>query len=244
MRKIGLIGGISWVSTADYYKLINQGINEKMGDLNFSECLLYSFNYADIKKNNENNDWDSTFKMLLKGCEFLKSGGAEAIVLCANTMHFIADRLENAIGLPIIHIATETALEIQKQDLKKVGLLGTKFTMELDFFKDKLLTQGIEAIIPKSQEDKDFIHTTIFEELGKGLVIESTKKRYLKIANELIKKGAQGIILGCTEIPLVIKAEDLSVPVFDTTLIHSKAAVEFQLCSLKYDIKVKATNSI
>jgi len=229
MKVIGLIGGISWVSTADYYKLINEGINNRLGGLNFSECLIYSFNYADIKRNNENNDWDSTFKMLFKACEFLKSGGAEAIVLCANTMHFIAERLEEAIGLPIIHIATATAIEIQKQEIKKVGLLGTKFTMELDFFKDKLAEKGIEAIIPQNQEDKDFIHTTIFEELGRGLVTKSTKERYLAIANQLIKEGAEGIILGCTEIPLVIKPKDLLVPVFDTTLIHSNAAVEFQL---------------
>jgi aspartate racemase len=229
MKIIGLIGGISWVSTADYYKLINQGINEKMGGLNFSECLLYSFNYADIKKNNENNDWDSTFSMLLKGCQFLKQGGATAIVLCANTMHFIADRLEKEIDLPIIHIATATATEIKKQGLKKVGLLGTKFTMELDFFTDKLISQGIEAVIPENEADKDFIHTTIFEELGKGIVIPETKKRYLEIANQLIKNGAEGIILGCTEIPLIILPEDVSVPVFDTVLIHSKAAVEFQL---------------
>jgi len=229
MKIIGLIGGISWVSTADYYKLINEGINEKLGGLNFSECLIYSFNYADIKKNNENNDWDSTFNMLLKASQFLKQGGAEAIVLCANTMHFIADRLEAAIDLPIIHIATATAVEIEKQELKKVGLLGTRFTMELDFFKDKLLAKGIEAIIPKSEEDKDFIHTTIFEELGKGLVTDETKKRYLEIANQLIKDGAEGIILGCTEIPLVIKPGELSVPIFDTALIHSKAAVDFQL---------------
>lgn len=229
MKIIGLIGGISWVSTGDYYKLINQGINDKLEGLNFSECLIYSFNYADIKKNNENNDWDSTFNLLLKGCQFLKQGGAEAIVLCANTMHFIADRLEAAIDLPVIHIATATAIEIEKQELKKVGLLGTKFTMELDFFKDKLLQKGIEAIIPKSEEDKDFIHTTIFEELGKGIVTSETKKRYLKIANQLIKEGAEGIILGCTEIPLVIKPEDLAVPIFDTALIHSNAAVDFQL---------------
>lgn len=229
MKVIGLIGGISWVSTADYYKLINEGINNRLGGLNFSECLIYSFNYADIKRNNENNDWDSTFKMLFKACEFLKSGGAEAIVLCANTMHFIAERLEEAIGLPIIHIATATAIEIQKQEIKKVGLLGTKFTMELDFFKDKLTEKGIEAIIPQNQEDKDFIHTTIFEELGRGLVTKSTKERYLEIANQLIKEGAEGIILGCTEIPLVIKPKDLLVPVFDTTLIHSNAAVKFQL---------------
>lgn len=229
MKIIGLIGGISWVSTGDYYKLINQGINDKLGGLNFSECLIYSFNYADIKKNNENNDWDSTFNLLLKGCQFLKQGGAEAIVLCANTMHFIADRLEAAIDLPVIHIATATAIEIEKQELKKVGLLGTKFTMELDFFKDKLLQKGIEAIIPKSEEDKDFIHTTIFEELGKGIVTSETKRRYLEIANQLIKEGAEGIILGCTEIPLVIKPEDLTVPIFDTALIHSNAAVDFQL---------------
>lgn len=229
MRKIGLIGGISWVSTADYYKLINEGINEKMGGLNFSECLVYSFNYADIKKNNDNNDWESTFNMLFKGCEFLKSGGAEAIVLCANTMHLIADRLEKAIDLPIIHIASETADAIQKQEINKVGLLGTKFTMELDFFKDKLTAKGIETLIPESEEDKDFIHYTIFEELGRGLVTDETKKRYLKIANELIEKGAEGIILGCTEIPLVIKAEVLKVPIFDTALIHASAAVAFQL---------------
>ncbi|MFB3387320.1 aspartate/glutamate racemase family protein [Flavobacterium sp. LAR06] len=229
MRKIGLIGGISWVSTADYYKLINEGINEKMGGLNFSECLIYSFNYSDIKKNNETNNWDSTFEMLFKACQFLKSGGAEAIVLCANTMHLIADRLEEAIDLPLIHIATATAVEIEKQEIKKVGLLGTKFTMELDFFTDKLKAKGIEAIIPESQEDKDFIHTTIFEELGRGLVTEETKKRYLEIANKLIERGAEGIILGCTEIPLVILPGDLSVPIFDTTLIHSNAAVQFQL---------------
>ncbi|KQO22503.1 aspartate racemase [Flavobacterium sp. Leaf82] len=229
MKIIGLIGGISWVSTADYYKLINEGINDKLGGLNFSECLIYSFNYADIKKNNDANDWDSTFNMLLKGCQFLKEGGATAIVLCANTMHFIADRLEKEIDLPIINIASATATAIKKQGLKKVGLLGTKFTMELDFFKDKLIDQGIEAIIPQSEDDKDFIHTTIFEELGKGLVTDETKKRYLEIANQLIKEGAEGIILGCTEIPLVIKPEDVSVPVFDTALIHSNAAIEFQL---------------
>ncbi|EJG02996.1 MULTISPECIES: aspartate/glutamate racemase family protein [Flavobacterium] len=229
MRKIGLIGGISWVSTSDYYTLINKGINEKLGGLNFSECLIYSFNYADIKKNNDANDWDSTFNMLLKAAEVLKSGGAEAILLCANTMHLIADRLQQAIDIPLLHIAVETAIEIEKKQLKKVGLLGTKFTMELDFFKDKLAEKGIETIIPVSEEVKDFIHYTIFEELGRGIATEETKKRYLEIANELIKNGAEGIILGCTEIPLVIKEGDLDVPIFDTTLIHTQAAINFQL---------------
>ncbi|WP_281632023.1 aspartate/glutamate racemase family protein [Flavobacterium luteolum] len=229
MRKIGLIGGISWVSTSDYYTLINKGINEKLGGLNFSECLIYSFNYSDIKKNNDANDWDSTFNMLLKAAEVLKSGGAEAILLCANTMHLIADRIQEAIDIPLIHIAEETAIEIHKKQLKKVGLLGTKFTMELDFFKDKLAEKEIETIIPLSEADKDFIHYTIFEELGRGIATEETKKRYLEIVNELIQNGAEGIILGCTEIPLVIKEGDLNVPIFDTTLIHTQAAINFQL---------------
>ncbi|RUT67919.1 aspartate/glutamate racemase family protein [Flavobacterium cupreum] len=228
MQTIGLIGGISWVSTVDYYKLINQGINEKLGGLNYSQCLIYSFNYADIKKNNDINDWETTFKMVLKACNDLKFCGAKAIVLCANTMHFLADRLENEIGLPIIHIATATATEIEKKRLKKVGLLGTKFTMELDFFKSKLADKGIATIIP-NDADREFVHNTIFEELGKGLVTAETKKRYLKIIEELVENGAEGIILGCTEIPLVIHQNDVKVPVFDTALLHSKAAIEFQL---------------
>jgi aspartate racemase len=228
MQTLGLIGGISWVSTVDYYKLINEGINEKLGGLNFSQCIIYSFNYEDIKKNNDANDWEKTFQMLYAACNHLKSSGATAIVLCANTMHHIADRLEKEIGIPLIHIATVTASAIEKTGLKKVGLLGTKFTMELDFFKSKLTDKGIETLIP-NDEVRDFVHMTVFEELGRGIVTEETKKRYLIIIEELIKKGAEGIILGCTEIPLVIKPGDVSVPTFDTLLLHSKAAVEFSL---------------
>jgi aspartate racemase len=228
MKTLGLIGGISWVSTVDYYKLINQGINDKLGGLNFSQCVIYSFNYADIKKNNDTNDWETTFQMVVKACNHLKSCGAKGIVLCANTMHFIADRVEKEVGLPIIHIASATATEIEKAGLKKVGLLGTKFTMELDFFKSKLIDKGIEAIIP-NDNDREFVHKTIFDELGKGIVTEQTKQRYLEIITDLINNGAEGIILGCTEIPLVIQQSDVSVPIFDTAILHSKAAVEFSL---------------
>ena len=228
MKKLGLIGGISWVSTIDYYKLINQGINEKLGGLHFAECIIYSFNYADIKLNNDNNDWDKTLAMLSKAAEHLKNAGAEAIVLCANTMHMIADQVQESVKLPLIHIAAETAKAIQKQALKKVGLLGTRFTMEQDFFKSKLMEQGISTIIPGS-EDRNFIHETIFEELGRGILKEDTKQRYISITNSLLKEGAEGIILGCTEIPLLISQRDVHIQLFDTTRIHAAAAVKFAL---------------
>jgi len=228
MKKLGLIGGISWVSTADYYRFINEGINEKLGGLNFAQCVIHSFNYADIKKNNDANDWETTFSMIHEACVNLKNSGAEAIVLCANTMHLIADRLEAQLKLPVIHIATATATEIKKHQLKTVGLLGTKFTMELDFFTSKLSDQHIKSIIPQ-EEDRDFIQDTIYTELGKGIIREETKQRYIAIINQLIQKGAEGIILGCTEIPLLIKPEDVSLPIFDTAKIHCKAAVEFSL---------------
>ena len=228
MKILGLIGGISWLSTIDYYRLINKGINDRLGGLNFSNCIIYSFNFADIKKNNDANDWDSTFQMVSEACKHMKSAGAAGIILCANTMHLIAERVEQAVGLPVIHIASETAKEINLKGLKKVGLLGTKFTMELDFFTSKLEEKGIEVIIPGSDE-REFIAWTIYEELGRGIVTPSTKARYLAISQELISKGAEGIILGCTEIPMVIEPQDLEVPVFDTTLIHSAAAVQFSL---------------
>lgn len=228
MKTLGLIGGISWISTMDYYKLINEGINRQLGGLNFARCFIYSFNYADIKKNNENNDWDATLQMVTDVCNSLENGGAEGIVLCANTMHIIADRLQQQINLPIIHIATATAAEVKKKNVKKVGLLGTKFTMEFDFFRSKLTGQDIETIIP-GDEDREFIHFTIFEELGRGLLKDDTRQRYLSIIKKLVADGAEGIILGCTEIPLLIKQEDAAVPVFDTALIHSAAAVEFAL---------------
>ena len=228
MKKIGLIGGISWVSTADYYKYINTGINERLGGLNYAECIIYSFNYADIKRNNDANDWDKTLTLMIKASEGLKASGAEAIVLCANTMHLIADKLQDQVKLPVIHIATATATEIKKQKLKKVGLLGTKFTMEMDFFTDKLKDQQIEFIIP-DEDDRAFIHYSIFEELGRGLIIQESKVRYISIIKKLMAQGAEGIILGCTEIPMLIKNEDIAIPLFDTTLIHSKAAVEFMV---------------
>ncbi|GAO42505.1 aspartate/glutamate racemase family protein [Flavihumibacter petaseus] len=228
MKIIGLIGGISWVSTADYYRLINQGINKQLGGLEFAECLIYSFNYGDIKRNNDSNDWDKTFQMLSKAALHLQDSGASAIILCANTMHNIADRLQAVIQIPLIHIATVTAAAIEKSGCRKVALLGTKFTMELDFFRSKLFAGGIEVLIP-GEEDRAFIHQTIFDELGKGIVTAETKARYLTIIRELIAKGADSVILGCTELPLVVLPEDVNVPLFDTTQLHAQAAIDFAL---------------
>ena len=228
MQTLGLIGGFSWVSTVEYYKFINQGVNDKLGGLEFPQCVIYSFNYADIKKYNNTDNWEMTFQLVLKACNDLKKCGVTGIVLCANTMHRIADRLEEETGLPVIHIATATAEEIERKGLKKIGLLGTKFTMELDFFKSKLLDKGIEVIIP-NDGDREFLHNTIYDELGKGIFTEQTKERYLRIISDLISNGAEGIVLGCTELPLIIQESDVLVPIFDTTLLHSNAAVEFAL---------------
>jgi len=228
MKILGLIGGISWVSTMDYYRLINEGINKRLGGLNFSQCIIYSFNYADIKKNNDADDWQSTFEMIFSACVHLENAGASTIILCANTMHYIADRLQKVIGIPLIHIATATAAAIQHSGIKKVGLLGTKFTMELDFFKSFLLDKDIEVIVP-DETDRSFIHETIFNELGKGVIDPDTKKRYLSIIQNLINRGAAGIILGCTEIPLLIKPNDIAVTIFDTMQLHCEAAVNFSL---------------
>jgi aspartate racemase len=228
MKKLGLIGGISWVSTVDYYKLINLFANEALGDLNFAECIIHSFNYGEIKKNNDREDWQASLKLFKAACLNMKEAGVEGVILCANTMHVIARELEEQTGLPLIHIATATALEIEKQKLRKVALLGTRFTMQKDFFKERLRERSIETILP-SLSEQDYLHHTIFEEFGRGLFKPETKKKYLSIMEELASRGAEGIVLGCTEIPMLLSQEDFSLPLFDTTRIHARAAVDFAL---------------
>lgn len=229
MKKLGLVGGISWVSTVDYYRFINEGINQKLGGLDFAELLIYSINFNEFQKNNTAGNWEASYNLLLNAAQSLKNGGVDAIILCANTAHIMADRLEAELKLPLINVIAATADEILKLGLKKVGLLGTKFTMEMDFYKDKLTQLGVQAIIPNKQEDRDFIQATLRDELGKGILKAETKAAYIAIMNELIEQGAEGIILGCTEIPLFISQRDVSVPVFDTTKIHSQAAIKYAL---------------
>ncbi|MDQ0065713.1 aspartate/glutamate racemase family protein [Chryseobacterium lathyri] len=223
MKKIGLVGGISWVSTLDYYKFINEGVNARLGGLNAAECMIYSLNFGDIQA----KGWVNSFELLLKACEHLKNTGADSIVLCANTAHLFADELQDTIQLPILHIGTETAKAICKARFKKVGLLGTKFTMEMDFYKNKLREYGLEALVPEQQETRDYIQHTVKEELGVGFINPETKTNYISIVEDLISHGAECIILGCTEIPLLISQDDFKIPVFDTTKIHCEAIVEY-----------------
>ena len=225
MKKAGLIGGISWVSTMDYYKFINEGVNAKLGGLNFAELLIYSLNFGDIQE----KSWDNSFDILLNACERMKKAGAESIVLCANTAHLFADDLQKKLDLPVINIVTETAKAINKTGLKKAGLLGTKFTMEMDFYRRKLEEYGLEVLIPEKQETRDYIQYTLKEELGIGFINPETKKEYINIVAELAENGAECIILGCTEIPMLIGQDDITIPVFDTTKIHSKAIVDYIL---------------
>lgn len=223
MKKIGLVGGISWVSTLDYYKFINEGVNARLGGLNAAECMIYSLNFGDIQA----KGWTNSFELLRKACEHLKTTGADSIVLCANTAHLFADELQDTVQLPILHIGTETAKAIRKAGFTKVALLGTKFTMEMDFYKNKLQEYGLEVLIPENQETRDYIQHTVKEELGVGFINPETKTNYISIVEDLISCGAECIILGCTEIPLLISQDDFTIPVFDTTKIHCEAIVEY-----------------
>lgn len=229
MKKIGLVGGISWSSTIDYYRFINEEVNKELGGLNFAECIIYSVNFENFRKYNAEHNWDATFKLLSDAALKLKDAGADIIMLGANTAHIVAERIGSKVDLPLIDIRTATANAIHKRKLKKVGLLGTVYTMELEFYKSKLSEEGIETVIPQSKADREFIEETLLHELGKGILLPETKKEYIRITDKLIEQGAEGIILGCTEIPLLIKQEDISVPVFNTTQIHAQAAVQFAL---------------
>jgi aspartate racemase len=229
MKKIGLVGGISWTSTLDYYRYFNEGINAQLGKLNFAECIIYSVNFGEYSKHNAKYDWDGAYKILFEAATKLKAAGADCILLGANTAHVVADRLAANIDLPLLQVTTAVSDAIHKKGLSKVGLLGTIYTMELDFYKDKLRHNGIEPIIPESKEERVWIEDVLRDELGKGILNPETKKGFIKMMDQLIQRGAEGIILGCTEIPLIIKQEDVAFPVFDTTYIHAMAAVEFAL---------------
>jgi aspartate racemase len=228
MKIIGLIGGTTWVSTLEYYRIINETINEKLGGKHSASCILYSVDYEEtIIKNYDN--WTEIAKSFIYAAKTLEKAGAQLIIICANTIHKIADEVENSINIPFIHIADATGEKIKEKNLKKVGLLGTKYTMSEDFYKKRLNDKyGIETIIPSNQ-DQETIDYIICEELTFNIIKKSSKQNYIKIIKKLISNGAEGTILGCTEISLLIKSSDIDIPIFDTTSIHAKKAVEYSL---------------
>ena len=228
MKTIGLIGGTTWFSTIEYYRIINETVKEKLGRSHSARCILYSINFEETVLQNQGR-WDVISKSFIDITKKLENAGADFLIICANTMHKIADDIENNANIPIIHIADVTAEKIIERGLSKVGLLGTSYTMEEDFYKERLKEKfNIETIIPEKNE-RDLINKIILNELTQGKIIQSSKQRYLEIIENLIDKKAEGIILGCTEIPLLIKKDDADIPIFDTTEIHAKAAVEYAL---------------
>ncbi|MFI5163545.1 MAG: aspartate/glutamate racemase family protein [Sphingobacteriales bacterium] len=228
MKTLGLIGGTTWLSTIDYYRIINQEVNRQLGDLHSAKLILYSIDFEEFRTLADADDWPKITEWFACIAQQLQTAGADAIVLCANTLHLMVPELEQHVQIPIIHVADATVCELRSQSICKTALLGTRFTMDAAFFKDKLSQQGIEVMTPDASE-RQFVHHTIFAELDRGLLLTETKVRYLAIIENLIAKGAESVILGCTEIPLLIKPEDCTVPVFDTMLIHAKAAARFAL---------------
>lgn len=228
MKTIGIIGGTTWVSTQDYYKSINQRINKALGNYHSARIILYSINFEDVIKFKAEGNDEALKKMMLDAANKLEYAGADCLLLAANTMHMLADFIQLRIKIPLIHIGEETATVIAKDNVKKVGLLGTKTTMEEDFYIDKLKSHNIETIVP-GQEEREYINRSIFDEFSKEIFAEDTRIRYGRIIIELEKQGAEGIILGCTEIPLLLKNELFKIPLFNTTEIHADAAVRFVL---------------
>lgn len=228
MKKIGLIGGMSWESSKVYYQIINEMVKEKLGGFHSARCIMDSVDFAEIESLQMAGNWNALENMMVESAINLEKAGAEIIILCTNTMHLCSEAIIKSISIPFLHIADATGRSIGKKGLKKVLLLGTKFTMEKDFYKSILNDFNIEVMIP-GDKDRLIIHDVIYDELVKGQIKPSSKTAYQRIINQSIGLGAEGVVLGCTEIPLLIKDGDVSIPIFDTTAIHAKSAVDMAL---------------
>jgi aspartate racemase len=226
MKTIGLLGGMSWESTALYYQWINELVKEKLGGLHSARIAMVSVDFQEIEELQHQNKWEESGELLSKAARNLEAAGADFLVICTNTMHKVVPQIEAAINIPLLHIADTTAEEIKKQGMKTVGLLGTKFTMEQDFYAGRLQEQhGLKVLIP-NQEDREIVHRVIYDELVLGKVKEQSRQEYLRIMNKLREEGAEGVIEGCTEIVMLVKQKHTNIPLFDTTAIHARKAVE------------------
>ncbi len=228
LKTIGLIGGMSWESTVTYYKIINETVKEKLGGLHSAKCILYSVDFQEIEECQANGNWEKSGEILGEAAYNLEKAGADFIVICTNTMHKVVNQIKEKISIPILHIAEMTAEKILEKGLKNIALLGTKYTMEQDFYKSKLIEKGINVIIP-DKNDIEIINEVIYDELCLGTINSDSKKKFLEIVDKLRSKGAEGIILGCTEIGLLIKNEDTDVPLFDTAIIHAEQAAMYSI---------------
>jgi len=228
MKKIGLLGGMSWESSLEYYRQLNEIVKSKLGGAHSAKCLMYSFDFSEVEDLQHQGEWEKLTTLMVEEAQNLKDAGAECIVICTNTMHLMAPDIEKHTGLKVIHIADATGNEIIKRNINKVLLLGTKFTMEGFFYKERLEKKGIDVLIP-DEADRQIIHDIIYKELILGILTPESKEAYIKIIHKMIEKGVKGVVLGCTEIPLLIKEDDVDIAVFDTTKIHSIAAVDYAM---------------
>lgn len=226
MRKIGLIGGMSWESSDLYYQKINKLVNEKLGALNSAHLVLYSVNFQEIEHMQSQGQWDKAGEYLKEVAQKLEYIGVDAIALCTNTMHLVASEISNHISIPFLHIADAVADQINQANKKKVLLLGTKFTMQKDFYKNLLNLKGIEVVVPNLNQ-QEIVHSIIYDELCLGRILEESKQHYISIINDFVEEGVQGVILGCTEIGMLLSMDDVSVPLFDSTEIHVNKIVDF-----------------
>ena len=225
MKTIGLIGGMSWESTVTYYKIINETVKERLGGFHSGKILPYSVDFAEIEECQAKGEWEKSAEILSEAAENLEKAGADFIVICTNTMHKVAGKIQENIKIPVIHIADATAHKLKQDGILKTALLGTKYTMTQDFYKEKLRENGIEVLIPE-EKDIEIVNHVIYEELCLGKILDSSRKEYIRIIDGLKEKGAQGVILGCTEIGLLISQKDSPLPVYDTTEIHALSACE------------------
>jgi len=229
MKTIGLIGGMSWESTVPYYRIINETVRERLGGFHSAKLVLYSVDFHEIEQLQHSGAWDESGRMLARAAQSLQAAGADFLVLCTNTMHKVADAIENAVNIPLFHIADPTAQEIKRAGLKKIGLLGTRFTMEQDFYRGRLRDQHhLDVLIP-DDVDRGIVHKIIYDELCMGLVHDASRAEYRRIIQRLVDQGAQGVILGCTEISMLVGPSDSPVPLFDTTSMHARKAAEYSL---------------
>lgn len=229
MKTIGLLGGMSWESSSEYYRIINQSVKARLGGIHSAQCLMYSFDFAEIEALQHAGEWDTLTQVMIAAVRRLEQGGADCLVICTNTMHRMADEIQAATPLPLLHIADATGKAAKRAGMDTVALLGTRFTMEEDFYRGKLERDYSLMVLLPGETDRETVHRVIYNELVQGVIRDSSRRVYVDIIADLQAKGAQGVVLGCTEIPLLIKQVDVCIPVFDTTALHAEAVVEWAL---------------